>query len=509
MTGGAAERAASEIETVGLTKMFGSFCALNDVSIKVRPGTFHAILGENGAGKSTLVKCIMGYHTPSSGQLMVNNHEVIIDHPRDAHALGMGMVYQHFTLVPSLTAAENLVISHDDTPFYINWKQERERLDAFMAAMPFQVSLDQTVNRLSAGEKQKLELLKQLYLGRKFLVLDEPTSVLTPGEADDLLGIVRQMTVDDGLTVMMITHKFREVEAFADSVSVLRRGEYAGGGVTADFDRDSLTHLLIGDKSIVPLAARSGDPGKPVLVMKDIKAPDRSGLKSIMIEELNVRAGEIVGIAGVSGNGQFELVETLAGQRPLLAGQISINGAPFHARRDEEHLLNVRIIPEEPLRNACAPQMSVAENLAFRNFDIDADGKPLMLLQGKAMREQAEARIRAFNIKTSGLHAPMASLSGGNVQRAVLARELSGATDVLIVSNPCFGLDIAAVSEIRSRIMAARNAGAAVLLLSEDLDEILELSDRILVMAEGRLVFETPGNEADIAAIGANMTGHA
>ncbi len=496
------------VETVGVTKRLDSFTAIENVSIRFEPGHFHALLGENGAGKSTFVKCMMGYYKPTSGQIVANGREVDIAHPRDAHKLGMGMVYQHFTLVPSLTAAENLVICADDGPAVINWKREREKLDTFMGSMPFHVDLEREVSRLSAGEKQKLELLKQLYLGRRFLVLDEPTSVLTPSEADHLLGTVREMTASGILTVLMITHKFREVEAFADDVSLLRRGQYVGGGKVADLNRADMTRMMIGDRDIVQIAERTGMPGRPILQVNNLRAVDRSGLKAIHIENLTVHSGEIAGIAGISGNGQFELVELLTGQRNKLSGDIHVDGTPLAADRKQAHQLKIRTIPEEPLKNACAPNMSVKENLAFRTFDCDAKGRWRFTLQNGAIRQNADHLIKTFKIKTAGPDSAIASLSGGNVQRAVLARELTGEVDLLVVSNPCFGLDISAVAEIRSRLIDARNSGTAILLLSEDLDEILELSDRIYVMSEGRLVYETAGAGADIKSIGTHMAGH-
>ncbi|MGJ8532757.1 MAG: ABC transporter ATP-binding protein [Alphaproteobacteria bacterium] len=496
------------VETLHMTMRFGNFTALDDVSINITPGSFHALLGENGAGKSTLVKCMMGFYQPTEGQMMVQGHEVSIPDPKAAHAHGLGMVYQHFTLVPSLTAAENLVIAREDAPHRIDWKKERKALDAFMATMPFNVPLDQPVNRLAAGEKQKLELLKQLYLGRHFLILDEPTSVLTPDEATELLGMVRDLTQSGALTCLMITHKFREVTAFADEVSILRRGKHVGGGKVSDLTTDEMAALMIGDKSFARKADRSGVRGDCVLSVQNAVAPDRSGLKSIQIVDLKVAAGEVVGIAGISGNGQMELLETLTGQRPLQSGTVTVKSEPFHATRSEARNQKVRYVPEEPLHNANAPKMSVLNNLMFRNFDNKADGFGLWLNKRK-MASRAADLVDAFNVKMASLESPIASLSGGNVQRATLARELSDEVDLLIISNPCFGLDFSAVADIRARIMAARNSGAAVLLISEDLDEILELSDRVLVMSEGRISYETPIETADIGVIGGHMAGHA
>jgi general nucleoside transport system ATP-binding protein len=496
------------VETIGMTMRFGGFTALDDVSVKIAPGSFHALLGENGAGKSTLVKCIMGFYHATSGQLLVADREAEVPDPRAAHALGLGMVYQHFTLVPALTAAENLVISRSDTPAVIDWRREQAGLAEFMSRMPFRVPLDQPVRALAAGEKQKLEILKQLYLGRRFLILDEPTSVLTPDEADEVLGHVRALCEAGEISVLMITHKFREVTAYADEVSVLRRGKLVGQGRVTDLSHSDMAAMMIGQQALAVTAARSGAPGAPVLKMEGVRTRDRSGLKEIAIDALEVRAGEVAGIAGISGNGQMELMEILTGQRPLETGTITVKGQPWHATRDEARIRCVRYLPEEPLRNACAPKMSVAENIGFRSFDLNGKGTRFWL-SGREMRGRAADLVKAFKVRAASLDAPMASLSGGNVQRAVLARELTGEVDLLVISNPCFGLDFSAVSEIRARIMAARNNGAAVLLMSEDLDEVLELSDRVLVMSEGRIAYEVAASQADIATIGHHMGGHA
>jgi len=498
------------IDTIDMTMRFGGFTALDHVSIKVPAGSFHALLGENGAGKSTLVKCIMGFYHATSGSLSVNGHEVAIASPRDATTHGLGMVYQHFTLVPSLTGAENLVISRAEVPAIINWTKERKDLAEFIERMPFKIPLNRPVRDLAAGEKQKLEIIKQLYLGRSFLILDEPTSVLTPAEADEMLSLVRDMTKRGELTVLMISHKFHEVTKFADAVSVLRRGKLVGSGKIDELSTSDMAAMMIGDVKLAELGTRAlvSDRAKPVLKMEKVKAADRSGLKTIEIDNLMVRSGEIVGIAGISGNGQKELTEILAGQRPTDSGSVTVNGQAYGATRPETRINKVRFIPEEPLQNACAPRMTVSENLAFRTFDLKANGKDAIWLNKGRMRKRATALISDFKVKTASYSSPIAALSGGNVQRAVLARELTGEVDLLIVSNPCFGLDFAAVAEIRARIMKARNSGAAVLLLSEDLDELLEMSDRIMVISEGRLIYETEARFADIGAIGAHMAGH-
>ena len=500
---------APSLEAHHMTKIFGPLVALDDVSIKVEAGSFHALLGENGAGKSTLVKCIMGFYAPDKGQVMLDGREIAIRTPRDARAHGIGMVYQHFTLVPSLTAAENLVISRADAPAVIDWAKERKALDAFMDEMPFRVPLNAQVSSLSAGEKQKLEILKLLYLDQRFMILDEPTSVLTPGEADEMLGLLGAMAARKEITVLMISHKFREVKAFCDHFTVLRRGRFTGSGDAKTATVAEMSAMMIGDTTIRERAARTAQPTQAnVLELAGLFAEDNDGLPAIKAVNLKVKAGEIVGIAGVSGNGQSALVEALSGQRPLSDGAIFIGGERFEPKRGHFDRYKVYGLPEEPLKNATVPKMSVAENLAFRSFDKPPVASLGWWMSPGPMREKARDLIARYRVKTASPDAPIETLSGGNVQRAVLARELSGDVDVLIVANPCFGLDFASVAEIRSQIMEQRNRGAAVLLVSEDLDEILELADRVAVMSGGTITYVAPIEETDRNTIGQYMAGH-
>jgi simple sugar transport system ATP-binding protein len=498
------------LEAIGLSKRFGTVLALDDVSLELERGSVHALLGENGAGKSTLVKCVMGYYPPDAGQVRVGGVEARIASPRDAAALGVGMVYQHFTLVDNMTVAENLVLARRTHPFIFDWAAEVKAVAAFMERMPFRLDPGKPVRMLAAGEKQKLEILKQLYLGSSIVILDEPTSVLTPSEADDVLGLLRGMAKDGRLTILMISHKFREVMAFADEVTVLRRGRLAGRGRVADLTPDAMARMMVGEEP--PRATQTRQAGAvqaTVLEIVDLSADDDLGTPAVTNFSLRVRAGEIVGIAGVSGNGQEELVEVLAGQREARAGRIEVSGMRYRARRSEMRWLKVRCLPDEPLRNACVGTMSVAENIGFRRYDRHPFTRGGALVSGRALRKNAEVLIVEYGIRTPGPDAPIGSLSGGNVQRAVLARELSEDVAVLVASNPCFGLDFAAVAEIRSRLMAARNRGAAVLLISADLDEIFALADRIVVISEGQAVHETPIGQADLGIIGRHMAGHA
>jgi simple sugar transport system ATP-binding protein len=501
---------ALELETYRLTKRFGDFTALDQVSIRVAPGTVHALLGENGAGKSTLVKCLVGYHSPDDGGVMINGREQAIDSPQVARAHGIGMVYQHFTLVPSMTVAENLVLARGAVPFVVPWRKRRAELEQFMQRMPFRLDLDARVASLAAGERQKVEILKQLYAENRLLILDEPTSVLTPEEADEVLAAVRGLAHCGELTVLMITHKFREVLAYADDVSVLRRGQYVGGGPLAQFDAHRLAELMIGgprDEMTLSAERTPVNTGAPTVLSVDtLHVENDAGRMAVDGVSLRVAAGEIVGVAGVAGNGQRELVETLLAQRDAARGTIHVNGAKFSGTRAELARHHVGSLPEEPLRNGVVARLSVAENMALRNFDRAPLARGAWRKPNAAVA-QAQRWIREFNIKARSPHDPIATLSGGNVQRAVLARELSRDCRLLIVMNPVFGLDFAAVDEIHARLLAARAAGAAILLVSEDLDELLELSDRVLVMSNGRITFETHTPAASRAEIGRHMGG--
>ncbi|MEO6746012.1 MAG: ABC transporter ATP-binding protein [Caldimonas sp.] len=511
------------LDTYDLTKTFGSFTAMDRVTMAVAPGSVHALLGENGAGKSTLVKCVAGSQRPDGGSILIDGREHDIATPIVARALGIGMVYQHFTLAPGMSVAENLLLAGGRTPALIDWKKERAALKEFLRSTPFTLDLDATPAGLAAGEKQKLELLKQLYLKPRLLILDEPTSVLTPQEADEVLAYVRAVAQRGECTVLMITHKFREVMAYADEVTVLRRGRKVHGAKVAETTPAQLAQTMIGESAAGASAAaaeghavaREPTPANaPVALDVDgLSAMGDRGTLAVRDLSLTVRAGEILGIAGVSGNGQREMVEAIVGQRARAGGSVHVAGAPYAGRRSENRELQLRALTEEPLRSASVGELSVSHNMALRDFDqapLQGGSLPgLTWLRYGAWRERARAWIAEYGIKTRGENAPIASLSGGNVQRAVLARELAGTIKVLIAANPVFGLDFAAVSEIHARILQVRAKGGAVLLVSEDLDELLELSDRIAVMSEGRIVFETAAASADRRTIGSHMGGEA
>jgi len=496
------------VEAVGISKTFGAVRALDGVSLEVRPGSFHAIVGENGAGKSTLAKCLLGFYHPDAGEVKLDG--AVVTTTAEARCAGLGMVFQHFTLAPSLTVAENLVLARPDLPLVLNWKRERERLRSFLERAPFLVDLDTRVEYLAAGQKQKVEILKQLYLGTRVLILDEPTSVLTPSEAEEVMTVLSALVQQVSLSVLLITHKLREVMAYADQVTILRQGRWVASSATRDIDVPRIAELMIGRETPMeqitqPVVRASA----PVLEIRDLLVRGDHGLPSVKHVSLTLNAGEILGIAGVSGNGQRELVQAIGGQRDIESGSITAFGVPYHASREAIRTTGLFTLPEEPLENATVPRMSVAENLALRTFDRPPLAKFGFLLERGALRRAAEEEVRHFSIRAPSIWSPIRNLSGGNVQRAVLARDLAnGEAKILVVANPCFGLDFAATAFVHNQLVDLRNRGKSVLLISEDLDELLKIADRILVMSGGEIVHETMRTDLDLAVVGRYMGGH-
>jgi simple sugar transport system ATP-binding protein len=496
------------VEASGICKSFGALRALDGVNLVVQPGEFHAIVGENGAGKSTLAKCLLGFYRPDSGEVKLDG--VAITTPAEARRAGLGMVFQHFTLAPSMTVAENLVLARPDLPALIHWNTERERLRLFLERAPFSVDLDARVEHLAAGQKQKVEILKQLYLETRVLILDEPTSVLTPAEADEVMSVLSGLVRLGSLSVLLITHKLREVMAFADRVTVLRRGRWVASSEVGQVDIPRIAEWMIGSSAPAESAARTlFAESRPAFEIRDLLIRGDHGLPAVNRVNLTVRTGEILGIAGVSGNGQRELVQAIGGQREIEAGSIEAFGSPYRPSREAIRATGLFTLPEEPLENATVPRMSVAENLALRSFDRSPIAKFGFLLDRGALQEAAMESVRRFSIRTPSIWSPMRNLSGGNVQRAVLARDLSsGVARIMVVANPCFGLDFSATAFVHQQLMELRNKGGSVLLVSEDLDELMKLADRIVVMSDGQVAHETSRADLDVAVVGRYMGGH-
>lgn len=493
------------LEFVHITMKFGTFTALDDINLTLEPHLFHVLLGENGAGKSTLVKCLIGYQKPTSGGLVVNGQEVEFDSPRQAFAAGLGMVYQHFTLADQLSVLENFLLSRTDLPLVLNLDAEARLLEGWMKTMPFQIPLHLPVGTLSAGEKQKLEILIQLFHQPSLLILDEPSSVLTPAEADEVLGLLKVQVQQKNLTVVLITHKFREVLQYGDTVSILRKGKLVSHGNLANYDEHSLGSLMVGntletkEANSQPALETSGPVRDQLgIEVQHLSVWGARGAQALNDLSFRVQQGEIYGLAGISGNGQKELMEVLMGLHPEAQQAVRFHGQTFRSSRRWLRQRGVSLLPELPLQNACLKDFSIWENLMLHSSRY----KP------KQLKAEAERLRRDFGLRAAHLDIPLRTLSGGNIQRTVLARELRPDTQILIVSNPCFGLDFQATAEIHQRLRQARNDGAALLLMSEDLDEILELSDRVGVLSEGKILWEGPVKQADLTTLGKAMAGH-
>ena len=496
------------VEIRDVSKSFGHVHALNSVSLTVRPGTFHAVIGENGAGKSTLAKCILGFYPLNAGEVRVN--ERLITNTAEARSSGIGMVFQQFTLIPCMTVAENLVLARKDLPAFIHWRDEHVRLQKFLETAPFSIDLQSRISHLSAGQKQKVEILKQLYLDAKILILDEPTSVLTPDESDEVMGVLSRMVQRGTLSVILITHRLREVMDYADNVTVLRGGRLVTSLSVAESNASKLAELMMGESRLPESVDKKNIPSTELaLDIKELTVRGDNGLVAVNQVSLSVRSGEILGVAGVSGNGQREMVQAIAGQRTIESGEIRAFDEPFHPTRRGIRAAGLFTLPEEALENATVPSMSVAENLALRKFDRAPFSKLRWLLNRSAIRDAALAIIKSFSIRPPFSETPIRNLSGGNVQRAVLGRDLmDGEARILVIANPCHGLDLVATAFVHNHLVELRNSGGALLLVSEDLDELVKLADRIVVMSGGAIAHEAHSSELDRAVVGRHMGGH-
>jgi ABC-type uncharacterized transport system ATPase subunit len=496
------------VKVRSVSKSFGHVHALDAVNLTVRPGTFHAVIGENGAGKSTLAKCILGFYPLNAGEVRVN--ETRITNPAEARSSGIGMVFQQFTLIPSMTVAENLLLARKDLPAFIHWRDEHTRLQKFLETAPFSIDLQSRIAHLSAGQKQKVEILKQLYLDATILILDEPTSVLTPDESDEVMGVLSRIVQQGTLSVILITHRLREVIDYADEVTVLRGGRLVTSLSVTQSNASKLAELMMGESRLPETVDKRNIPSSALaLNIEELTVRGDNGLVAVNQVSLSVRTGEILGVAGVSGNGQRELVQAIAGQRTIESGEIHAFDKLFHPTRHGIRTAGLFTLPEEALENATVPSMSVAENLALRKFDRAPFSKMRWLLNRSAIREAASAVIRTFSIRPPFPDTPIRNLSGGNVQRAVLGRDLAGGeARILVVANPCHGLDLVATAFVHNHLIELRNNGGALLLVSEDLDELAKLADRIVVVSSGTIAHETRPSELDRAVVGRYIGGH-
>lgn len=489
-----------------VTKSFPGVTANDRVTFEVRPGEVHALLGENGAGKTTLVNILYGLYRPDSGSILVRGRRVAIRSPREAIALGIGMVHQHFKLVLPHTVAENAALGLPGTPFWAPARDVGRRLCALAERYGLPVDPDRRVWELSAGEQQRVEILKALLRGAQVLILDEPTSVLTPQETGELFKVLSRMR-EEGHGVIFISHKLTEVLEVADRITVMRRGRVVGTVAAAEANKPMLARMMVGREVVFRLTKAACTPGEAALSVEGIHVRNDRGLPAVRGATFHVCRGEIFGIAGIAGNGQRELVEALTGLRRIEQGKVRILGNEV-TNRSPRFLADIGVahVPEERIRMGIVPGLSVEENLILKRHHRPPFCRA-GLLHLASVRRFAQGVIEEYGIVTSSPNTPAKLLSGGNIQKLILARELSGQPALVLAAHPTYGLDVGATEQIRDLLLRQRAGGAAVLLVSEDLEEVMELADRIAVMFRGEITGVVAGGEADREEIGLMMAG--
>jgi simple sugar transport system ATP-binding protein len=490
------------LEVRGITKTFPGVIANEDVDLVLNEGEIHCLLGENGAGKSTLVNVIFGLYRPDKGSVWLRGEKVQHTGVRQAIDNGIGMVHQHFQLIPVFTVAENVILGNELTrgPL-LDIREARRRIDEIGRQYGLVVNPDAKVGDLSVGEQQRVELIKALFREADILILDEPTAVLTPGEVDEFFSVV-QTLVDQGKSIIFITHKLREVLAVADRITVLSDGRVAGTADPATATQQTLANLMVGRDVVFRVEKGEARPGNTVMHIDHLSVEDERGVMTVNDLSLSVRAGEIYGIAGVQGNGQRELVEALVGMRRKAGGRVRIldsDATRMSPRRITD--LGVAHIPEDRTKHGLVGMYTVADNLVLNRY-YRAPFSRRGIRNQEAIFAEASHRVEQFDVRTPGVDVPVRNLSGGNQQKVIVARELSGETPLLIVSQPTRGLDVGSIEFIHGHLIGMRDAGAAVLLVSAELDEILSLSDRIGVIYRGRLVGEFDGATATREEVG-------
>ncbi len=489
------------LELRGITKRFGALVANDSIDLVVEPGEVHCLLGENGAGKSTLMNVLDGLYRPDEGELLVDDRAVTFDGPGAAMAAGIGMVHQHFMLVPVFTVAESVVLGHEKTrgPL-LDLDAARRQVREVSDRYGFGVDPDARIEDLPVGVQQRVEIIKALVGDAKVLILDEPTAVLTPQETDELIDIMRQLKAA-GTSVVFITHKLREVRAVADRITVIRRGKVVGAA-PPDASENELASLMVGRAVSLGVGKEPPNRGEDHLVVSDLVVRDARGARAGDGVSLTVARGEVLAVAGVDGNGQSELVEAMMGLVPAESGSVRLGGRELLGLGVREVLdAGVGFVPEDRSTDGVVASLSVAENLVLDLVRTPAYSKGLRLRRD-AIRENATRRVAEFDVRTTGVDAPVGALSGGNQQKVVLARELSRPLELFIASQPTRGLDVGSIEFVHRRVVAERDGGTPVVIVSTELDEVVELADRIAVMYRGRVVGVVDGStERDVLGL--------
>jgi len=495
------------LELREISRRFGSVLANDAVTLTIRPGAIHAIVGENGAGKSTAMRIAYGFYRPDSGTIAVDGQPVDFRSPHDAIAAGIGMVHQHFMLVENMTVTENIILGAEPGGIAVGFRSAEERIRKLSADFGLAIDPQALIEDLSVGQQQRVELLKALYRDAAILILDEPTAVLTPQEVDELFAILSSMR-ERGKSIVMITHKLSEVLAISDEVTVMRDGKVVGHRLTSETSAAELARLMVGREVLLRVEKGDAHPAAVVLSVRDLRVR-AGGTERLRGASLEVKAGEIVGIAGVEGNGQTELIEAIAGLTPrgAVSGSIELDGvdiARLTPRQRRE--LGMTHVPEDRHRRGLLLDFDLEENSILGVQTSPELNRGGIFLDGDAVRRRAEAIIRDFDVRPPVPELPARSLSGGNQQKLVIGRELEGGPKVLLVSQPTRGVDIGAIEFIHRKLIEMRDAGCAILLVSAELEEVTSLSDRLLVIREGEIVGEVDPRTTPVATLGLMMT---
>src|SRR4051812_14317904 len=499
--------AVNVLEMRGITKAFPGIVANDNVDFDVRKGEVHALLGENGAGKSTLMNILYGLYRPDSGEIRLNGNAVTFGSAKDAIAVGIGMVHQHFMLIPVMTVAENIVLGIEPTREKIVMDERGAEARVREISQQYGLAVEPTalVSSITVGQQQRVEILKALYRGAEILILDEPTAVLTPQEAGELFSIVKSLQAD-GKSIIFISHKLNEVLEIGDRTTVLRRGKRIETVPCAGATQESLARAMVGREVLLRVDKPPATPGEPLLELDDLHVFDDRGIEKVRGVSLTVRAGEIVGIAGVDGNGQSELIDAITGLRRAHSGAIRVAGENMRGTSARGMLdAGVGHIPEDRQRRGLVLEFSIAENIALHDYAEPPESRHGWLFP-KRLVERAKRLIVEFDVRGGGAQTRAGGLSGGNQQKVVAAREIARDPKVLIAAQPTRGLDVGAIEYLHRRLVEERNEGRAILLISLELEEVLSLSDRILVMYEGEIVGEH-GTDVDEQEIGLEMLG--
>ena len=495
------------LEMKGITKTFGSVTANENVDLTLYPGEIHALLGENGAGKSTLMNVLNGIYRPNSGEILHKGKKVTIRSPKHAVDMGIGMVHQHFRLIPTLTAAENVFLYMPKCNLVLKKKEMEEQIRKWSEEFHLEVEPSALIWQLSVGEQQRVEIVKLLFRGAEILILDEPSAVLTAQEAKEMFRVLRSMA-DSGKSVVVISHKMNEVMEFADRITVLKGGKVEDTMVAADATVERLTKAVVGERELKPHKNEGGSRQENVVLdVKDLSVKNDRELMAVKNLSLQIHAGEIFGIAGVAGNGQKELAEAIAGLRKAETGAIVLNGEDVTGQNAKARIKKrIGFIPEDRLSMGLVPGMTMEENRILKEFDTDRFSKH-HILKRKVIKETVQDEISRYEIKTAGEKSPVSLMSGGNQQKLLVAREIGGNPTLLIAVYPSRGLDIGAAEAIHEILLEQCKKGVAVLLVSEELDELFQMADRIGVLCSGELMATLEKKEADYDTIGRLMSG--